>query len=413
MKLIKTLIKIILFIILFVIIGAVVFLLVIMDTSDTSFKPTDGVSIEEVLGSDLNTSLNTISGLDNEGRKTDKNAIEISFTTEELNNFIVEIIRSNISQNYLKEGGETKVFTAGPSAIDSVFFEDYGENTLSVKARVEALNFYKTSLTLAGTPSIEGDELVFKFTDFKLGNRIGLTSDQVIGFKDFFKLNFGSISGFDLDTMTFRFDISSFMESSNAFGNIIKGVDKNCEYKDKNLVLKFDTRNIFTELQPIQEPVASFEIPDLALLALEHKLELTENQFNFIIKHELENTTNDAQENGATGGSFKIGSNEFTYKLEKLYYNIDTEQMQAYIYINEAKANLVADVDISTIKSGDYVDSLKIKVKTIKLGNTLMDASNFFSEIIIPASNFTFGYDLHVKDIKFNKTEEKCDIEFA
>lgn len=413
MKLIKTLLKIILFIVLVVIVGAVIFLLVIMDTSDTTFKPTDGVSVEEVLGSDLNTSLDNISKLDDTGRTTDKNAIEISISTEELNNFVVEIIRSNLDSTYLKEDGQTKVYTAGPSAIDSVFFENYNETNLGVKARVEALNFYKTSLTLAGAPSIDGDNLVFQFNEFKLGNRISLSREQVIGFKDFFKLNFGSIQGFDLDTMTFKFDISSFMESSNAFGNIISSIGKTCEYKDDNLLLTFDTKNIFTPLTPIQEPVISFEAPSLAALAHDHTLEISENQFNFIIKHELENTSEEAKENGATGGSFKLGSNEFTYKLEKLYYNIDTEQMQAYIYINEAKANLVADVDIETIKADGYVESLKIKVKTIKVGSTTMDATNFFGDIIIPASNFTFGYNLHVKGITFNKTEEKCNIEFA
>ena len=43
-----------------------------------------------------------------------------------------------------------------------------------------------------------------------------------------------------------------------------------------------------------------------------------------------------------------------------------------------------------------------------------MDANGFFEEIVIPASEFTFGYEtLHISNIVFDKTNEKCNITFA
>ncbi len=173
MKLLKTIIKIVLFIVLLLVIGVVVFLLIIMDNGQTDFTPDDSLTLENVLGSDLEESLNNISLLSDEERTTDKNKIELSLTIDELNNFVVQMIRSNVNSNYLVDGNNT-VLEAGPAKLKSIFFEPYNENTISVKGRVEALNFYKTSLTLAGMPKIDGNNLVFQFTDFKFGNSINI-----------------------------------------------------------------------------------------------------------------------------------------------------------------------------------------------------------------------------------------------
>ena len=411
MKLIKTIIKIVVFLVILVVLAAVIFLLIIMDTSKTDFTVDENVTIEKVLGSSLEGSLNNIAGLSDEERKTEKNKKELSLKNDELNNFVVQVIRDNINSNYLVDTNNS-ILEAGPAKLNSIFFEEYNENNLAVKARFEAFNFYKTSLTLAGSPSLEGNNLVFHFSDFKFGNTIGISKDQFISVKDFFKLELGSIQGFDLNNMTYSFDISSLMNSSNAFGDIIAGAEKNVTYADKKLSLAFDTRKIFTEVTPIQEPVASFTIPSLAELALGN-LVLDENQFNYIIKEQLNDTSSSARENGATGGSFKLGDSTFTYNLDKLYYNIDTEQMQAYIYINEVKANLIADVSMKKVFDGSNLDSIDINVNTIKIGETTVNASNFFSTINIPASNFTFGYDaIDVKDIIFDKENEKCTIQF-
>lgn len=410
MKLLKTIIKIVLFIVLLLVIGVVVFLLIIMDNGQTDFTPDDSLTLENVLGSNLEESLNNISLLSDEERTTDKNKIELSLTIEELNNFVVQMIRSNVNSNYLKDGNNT-VLEAGPAKLKSIFFEPYNENAISVKARVEALNFYKTSLTLAGMPKIDGNNLVFQFTDFKFGNSINISKDQVISVKDFFKLELGNIQGFNLDDMTFSFDISSFMNSSNAFSNIVSDVNKDCTYANNSLTLAFDTKDIFTPIEAIQEPALEFTIPPMTDL-ISDSLTLTENQFNYLIAKELNDTKDEAKEAGATGGEFKIGNSKFTYNLDKLYYNIDTEEMQAYIYINECKTNLVASVEILKNYSGGYLESLDINVLKIKLGKKEMDAKNFFSKINIPASNFTFGYDIKIEDMVFNKTLEDCTITF-
>ena len=412
MKLIKTIIKIVVFLVILVILAAVVFLLIIMDTSTSDFTPDDNVTIEKVLGKSLEDSLANVATLTNDERKTDKNKIELSLTIDELNNFVVQVIRDNVNKDYLANSDNNSILEAGPAKLNTILFEEFNETNIAAKVRVEALGFYKTSLTLAGSPSIVDNNLVFQFNNFKFGNTINISKEQVISVKDFFKLDFGTIQGFDLNNMTYSFDLSSLMNSSNAFGEIVNGAGKNAYYKDKKLTLSFDTREIFTEVKPIQEPVASYSVPSLVDLAMGNLI-LDENQFNYLIAQQLNQTTNSARENGATGGSFTIGNSTFTYNLDKLYYNIDTEQMQAYIYINEVKANLVADVEMEKIYNGTHVESLDISVKTIKIGNTLVDASNFFSKINVPASNFTFGYDvIDVDDIIFNKENETCTIKF-
>ena len=413
MKIFKTILRIVLFILLLIVITVVVFMIIIYDGSTTEFNYDENVTIERVLGEGLDTSLARIASLDSEERETDKNKIVLSLTVDELNNFVVDAIRSQINSDYLIDDNKT-IIESGPAKLNSLFFEDFESSKLGIKARVEGLGFYKTSLTLAGSPEINGNNLEFKFENFKFGNNIGISKDQVLSVKNFFGLDFGSIQSLDLNEMVYSLDISNFMASSNIFSSIVMNVEKECKYSDNEIILSFDTRDIFTELNPIQEPVLSIVKPELSSLVLNKTLVLTEEQFNYLISFELNKTETEAKENGATAGKFSIGDKEFTYNIENLYYNIDTEQMQAHISINEAKANLVADVDIIKTfnPSTNNLESLKLKVKTIKLGNVVVDASKFFDEIEIPANNFTFGYDISLEDVTFNKEEEKCNIKF-
>ena len=410
MKIFKIILKILLSLIILIIITVAVFMIIIYDGSTAEFDYNDSLTIERVLGEGLDQSLNTIASLDSEERKSDKNKIVVAITIDELNNFLVDTVRSQINSNYLIE--DNFILEEGPAKINSLFFEDYESNQLAIKARVEGLGFYKTSLTLAGNPEINGNSLDFKFENFKFGNNIGISKDQVFKVRDFFHLDFGSIQSLNLDTMVYSFDISKFMSSSNVFSNIVMNVNKECIYSDNEIILSFDTKDIFSELKPIQEPALSITKPSLASLLLDKTLVLTESQFNYLISFELNKTQEEAKENGATSGVFEIGGKEFRYELENLYYNIDTNQLQSYISINDAKCNLVANVDIEKVFNNEALDSIKLKVKTINLGNTEVDASSFFDEIVIPANNFTFGYDIKLEDITFNQEEEKCNIKF-
>ena len=104
MKIFKIILKILLSLIILIIITVAVFMIIIYDGSTAEFDYNDSLTIERVLGEGLDQSLNTIASLDSEERKSDKNKIVVAITIDELNNFLVDTVRSQINSNYFDGG---------------------------------------------------------------------------------------------------------------------------------------------------------------------------------------------------------------------------------------------------------------------------------------------------------------------
>ena len=299
MKLLKGIIKAVFILIFVLVVAVVVFLLVISDNSTPDYKPSEDLTtLDGLLGKGIYESLDKIALIQKEDRPTsENNKIDFSFTYQNINDCVTDIIRTNESINnptYLMTDGTDKILQNGVVSLNSIEFKEINHN-VGIVARGSAFGFYNTTITLGleEAPSIVDNVLYLKLGELKLGNKIGISKDFVKGFFNRFSLFKDSNNDiFDVENLTLKLDLNQQIEKfsgTNRFKDFFGGATFTTSYtegENAHFDLSMETKNIFINYD-IPTPQI-FELDPMAILALTDKtIELSEENFNYIIQHKF------------------------------------------------------------------------------------------------------------------------------
>lgn len=407
-KLLKIIFFSIFTIILLIIVGLIAVVLLSGDSSKDEFDTTaEYRSFETIIGEDLSSSLTTIKETN---YNEDNNKITIKITEEELNNYLVSLIRENINSEYLISNEYVK--EAYGIRLNSLFFHMEGD-VLSAKFRVDILNVYKTSLTLAAKISIDENRILnLELVHAKLGKgTITITTNFVKNSIKKLKLKFNETAQFDPNTFTFKFDINKILEE-NCKDELLSLMIKNCPYdvfvSDSKLNLVIDTKDLFMDEQAIDTATAStleakkLEAKALAEASLSHdySLTITENEFNYMIQTAINESISSFEKN------LTIGNSNIKLQIKKMYLHFDNFNIKSNLYTNDCATPLDISFELVPIKLGEYVNSIYIKPGSKKLGNiNATDSLDIFTIPPIPLDTIGFE-DMNISDINVNKTDK-------
>ena len=419
MKLIKLILKIVLGIVALVLVAAIVFLIVVSDGSSPEYKPEGELtSLETVIGKSIYESLEEIASIEKSDRPTsDKNKISLDLSIKDLNDITTNIIRTNESINnpdYLKEGGTSSSLSSGGVKLDTVTFQDV-DGKIGVKARGSAFGFYKTSITLSGTPSIKDNVLNLKLDGIKLGNKLPISAGFVTSIFDKFNIDFGNNKYFDTKNLTLTLDLEEQLKnftSSSRFSDFLKGTTYSVSYQDKVVSLGLDMKEVFTDYPALPKASDSYTLDYSGFTPLGVTVTISEEDFNNLIKQELDKSSFNLE-------PMELGGYQYIFGLNDLIFDIDATPTNscvlAEVSINHAKALLNAKVNVDKeIESGN-VSKLIFSVDSFKLGNTLVPNENFFDKIEVSADALTQGHSdiIKVKDVLFDRVNAQVKITYS
>lgn len=424
MKLLKGIIKAVFILIFVLVVAVVVFLLVISDNSTPDYKPSEDLTtLDGLLGKGIYESLDKIALIQKEDRPTsENNKIDFSFTYQNINDCVTDIIRTNESINnptYLMTDGTDKILQNGVVSLNSIEFKEINHN-VGIVARGSAFGFYNTTITLGleEAPSIVDNVLYLKLGELKLGNKIGISKDFVKGFFNRFSLFKDSKNDiFDVENLTLKLDLNQQIEKfsgTNRFKDFFGGATFTTSYtegENAHFDLSMETKNIFINYD-IPTPQI-FELDPMAILALTDKtIELSEENFNYIIQHKF-----DAESYNLD--PLTLGGYEFKFGLNNLYFDVNASLLNsnilAEVSINNLKTLLKASVKETVIKESNYVKEVKFNVESFTLGKTEVANDNFFDEIVIDEDTLTQGHSdiIKVENVVFDHDNGKVKITYA
>lgn len=424
MKLLKGIIKAVFILIFVLVVAVVVFLLVISDNSTPDYKPSEDLTtLDGLLGKGIYESLDKIALIQKEDRPTsENNKIDFSFTYQNINDCVTNIIRTNESINnptYLMTDGTDKILQNGVVSLNSIEFKEINHN-FGVVARGSAFGFYNTTITLGleEAPSIVDNVLYLKLGELKLGNKMSISKDFVKGFFNRFSLFKDSKNDiFDVENLTLKLDLNQQIEKfsgTNRFKDFFGGATFTTSYKEgenAHLDLSMETKNIFINYD-IPTPQI-FELDPMAILGLTDKtVELSEENFNYIIQHKF-----DAESYNLD--PLTLGGYEFKFGLNNLYFDVNASLLNsnilAEVSINNLKTLLKASVKETVIKESNYVKEVKFNVESLTLGKTEVANDNFFDEIVIDEDTLTQGHSdiIKVENVVFDHDNGKVKITYA
>ena len=424
MKLLKGIIKAVFILIFVLVVAVVVFLLVISDNSTPDYKPSEDLTtLDGLLGKGIYESLDKIALIQKEDRPTsENNKIDFSFTYQNINDCVTDIIRTNESINnptYLMTDGTDKILQNGVVSLNSIEFKEINHN-VGIVARGSAFGFYNTTITLGleEAPSIVDNVLYLKLGELKLGNKMSISKDFVKGFFNRFSLFKDSKNDiFDVENLTLKLDLNQQIEKfsgTNRFKDFFGGATFTTSYtegENAHFDLSMETKNIFINYD-IPTPQI-FELDPMAILALTDKtIELNEENFNYIIQHKF-----DAESYNLD--PLTLGGYEFKFGLNNLYFDVNASLLNsnilAEVSINNLKTLLKASVKETVIKESNYVKEVKFNVESLTLGKTEVANDNFFDEIVIDEDTLTQGHSdiIKVENVVFDHDNGKVKITYA
>ncbi|MDY5982209.1 MAG: hypothetical protein SPJ17_00705 [Anaeroplasma sp.] len=424
MKLLKGIIKAVFILIFVLVVAVVVFLLVISDNSTPDYKPSEELTtLDGLLGKGIYESLDKVALIQKEDRPTsENNKIDFSFTYQNINDCVTDIIRTNESINnptYLMTDGTDKILQNGVVSLNSIEFKEINHN-VGVVARGSAFGFYNTTITLGleEAPSIVDNVLYLKLGELKLGNKMSISKDFVKGFFNRFSLFKDSKNDiFDVENLTLKLDLNQQIEKfsgTNRFKDFFGGATFTTSYtegENAHFDLSMETKNIFINYD-IPTPQI-FELDPMAILALTDKtIELSEENFNYIIQHKF-----DAESYNLD--PLTLGGYEFKFGLNNLYFDVNASLLNsnilAEVSINNLKTLLKASVKETVIKESNYVKEVKFNVENFTLGKTEVANDNFFDEIVIDEDTLTQGHSdiIKVENVVFDHDNGKVKITYA
>ena len=387
-KLIKFLIKLALFLILLAVVGVGVILFLAYDGDKIPYEEKPEVdNLEVLVADDIHTSLDAIA-LSN----YEDNNLCISFSVDEINATIIEMIRSK-KPEYLTENNDSIISFMGMD-FKGIFFE-INEGNLSGKAYFDAFDFYKSTVALEVNAEIYADnKLIVTFQNLKVGKGIKLSRSLVTKVMSLFVDLIPEVEMVDVKNLSLTLDLTSYLtkvSDNPIINNLILSGDYVLETNEDLLLIKLDTSRVITgesdikdgSIINVEDVISNFEYQD----GLKGSVTISEANFNYLIQEEFEDDL------ASFAKTIVIGNEEFSFSLNDFYFDVVESCVYTSLNINNCSTSAKLKVELTEVMNDlNELESIDLKVLEVTIGQeTFTGVETMLETVSIPASKLSFS----------------------
>ena len=388
-KLIKFLIKLALFLILLAVVGVGVILFLAYDGDKIPYEEKPEVdNLEVLVADDIHTSLDAIA-LSN----YEDNNLCISFSVDEINATIIEMIRSK-KPEYLMENNDSIISFMGMD-FKGIFFE-INEGNLSGKAYFDAFDFYKSTVALEVNAEIYADnKLIVTFQNLKVGKGIKLSRSLVTKVMSLFVDLIPEVEMVDVKNLSLTLDLTSYLtkvSDNPIINNLILSGDYVLETNEDLLLIKLDTSRVITgesdikdgSIINVEDVISNFEYQD----GLKGSVTISEAYFNYLIQEEFEDDL------ASFAKTIVIGNEEFSFSLNDFYFDVVESCVYTSLNINNCSTSAKLKVELTEVMNDlNELESIDLKVLEVTIGQeTFTGVETMLETVSIPASKLSFSF---------------------
>lgn len=387
-KLIKFLIKLALFLILLAVVGVGVILFLAYDGDKIPYEEKPEVdNLEVLVADDIHTSLDAIA-LSN----YEDNNLCISFSVDEINATIIEMIRSK-KPEYLTENNDSIISFMGMD-FKGIFFE-INEGNLSGKAYFDAFDFYKSTVALEVNAEIYADnKLIVTFQNLKVGKGIKLSRSLVTKVMSLFVDLIPEVEMVDVKNLSLTLDLTSYLtkvSDNPIINNLILSGDYVLETNEDLLLIKLDTSRVITgesdikdgSIINVEDVISNFEYQE----GLKGSVTISEANFNYLIQEEFEDDL------ASFAKTIVIGNEEFSFTLNDFYFDVVESCVYTSLNINNCSTSAKLKVELTEVMNDlNELESIDLKVLEVTIGQeTFTGVETMLETVSIPASKLSFS----------------------
>ena len=387
-KLIKFLIKLALFLILLAVVGVGVILFLAYDGDKIPYEEKPEVdNLEVLVADDIHTSLDAIA-LSN----YEDNNLCISFSVDEINATIIEMIRSK-KPEYLTENNDSIISFMGMD-FKGIFFE-INEGNLSGKAYFDAFDFYKSTVALEVNAEIYADnKLIVTFQNLKVGKGIKLSRSLVTKVMSLFVDLIPEVEMVDVKNLSLTLDLTSYLtkvSDNPIINNLILSGDYVLETNEDLLLIKLDTSRVITgesdikdgSIINVEDVISNFEYQE----GLKGSVTISEANFNYLIQEEFEDDL------ASFAKTIVIGNEEFSFTLNDFYFDVVESCVYTSLNINNCSTIAKLKVELTEVMNDlNELESIDLKVLEVTIGQeTFTGVETMLETVSIPASKLSFS----------------------
>ena len=387
-KLIKFLIKFVLVLILLAIVGLGVVLFLAYDGDKIPYEEKPEVdNLEVLVADDIHTSLDAIA-LSN----YEDNNLCISFSVDEINATIIEMIRSK-KPEYLTENNDSIISFMGMD-FKGIFFE-INEGNLSGKAYFDAFDFYKSTVALEVNAEIYADnKLIVTFQNLKVGKGIKLSRSLVTKVMSLFVDLIPEVEMVDVKNLSLTLDLTSYLtkvSDNPIINNLILSGDYVLETNEDLLLIKLDTSRVITgesdikdgSIINVEDVISNFEYQE----GLKGSVTISEANFNYLIQEEFEDDL------ASFAKTIVIGNEEFSFSLNDFYFDVVESCVYTSLNINNCSTIAKLKVELTEVMNDlNELESIDLKVLEVTIGQeTFTGVETMLETVSIPASKLSFS----------------------
>lgn len=387
-KLIKFLIKLALFLIFLAVVGVGVILFLAYDGDKIPYEEKPEVdNLEVLVADDIHTSLDAIA-LSN----YEDNNLCISFSVDEINATIIEMIRSK-KPEYLTENNDSIISFMGMD-FKGIFFE-INEGNLSGKAYFDAFDFYKSTVALEVNAEIYADnKLIVTFQNLKVGKGIKLSRSLVTKVMSLFVDLIPEVEMVDVKNLSLTLDLTSYLtkvSDNPIINNLILSGDYVLETNEDLLLIKLDTSRVITgesdikdgSIINVEDVISNFEYQE----GLKGSVTISEANFNYLIQEEFEDDL------ASFAKTIVIGNEEFSFTLNDFYFDVVESCVYTSLNINNCSTSAKLKVELTEVMNDlNELESIDLKVLEVTIGQeTFTGVETMLETVSIPASKLSFS----------------------
>lgn len=387
-KLIKFLIKLTLVLILLAVVGVGVILFLAYDGDKIPYEEKPEVdNLEVLVADDIHTSLDAIA-LSN----YEDNNLCISFSVDEINAAIIEMIRSK-KPEYLTENNDSIISFMGMD-FKGIFFE-INEGNLSGKAYFDAFDFYKSTVALEVNAEIYADnKLIVTFQNLKVGKGIKLSRSLVTKVMSLFVDLIPEVEMVDVKNLSLTLDLASYLtkvSDNPIINNLILSGDYVLETNEDLLLIKLDTSRVITgesdikdgSIINVEDVISNFEYQE----GLKGSVTISEANFNYLIQEEFEDDL------ASFAKTIVIGNEEFSFSLNDFYFDVVESCVYTNLNINNCSTSAKLKVELTEVMNDlNELESIDLKVLEVTIGQeTFTGVETLLETVSIPASKLSFS----------------------
>lgn len=397
-KFIKAIIGIICFFIFSIILVLGIFIFFTYDNEKITYDASQTHdTLEQIFCDDTQSSLKNIYDTNYEDNK-----LEINFSVDEINSYIVDLIRDKVEPEYLIS--KDYIISKSSLTLNSILFVE-GKDCIKAKARMTAANFYKTTASLGANVTIdENNLLTCTFENFSIGRNITVKRDLVLKIFKNLNLQLGESSGFNFDQLTFTLDVNKIFKESLAdqfLYEILDACDHEIVMGKSGISLIFDTTKLFDKGTTIPSYSENFDAKLIAAAASK-MLILTGPEFNTIVQSKLD--PKKLINTAITFGDAEL----FTISLDDMYFDLATSSIKSNLLIDDLKSNVQINANIAVTGGNAEISASSIFVGSL----SQINASTIISKYTISAQDLGMPEGFSIESFVVKNEDETLVITF-